>query len=165
MSMDGITNVIDWIGRTTPSKLFWGFVLVVYALLLFEQFTDHYRLTRLTKAVAVVESLESGDVQSSLQIQLEKEAQWLLLPKQASPWWLRMLSGAAPFIILQLAQLFSDRNIWGILKMCLIILLAGGLIALIPDFLPTWKYCLGASLVYVWGFALVIVDDLKKPLQ
>lgn len=162
--MDGVTKIIDWMGKTTPSKLFWSFVLVVYALLLFEQFTDHYRLSRLTKAVAVVEALQSGDVHDALQVQLSNETQALLLPKQVSPWWIRVLCGAAPFILLQFSQLFSSLKIWDFLRTCLIMLLAGSLIALIPDFLPTWKHCVGASFIYIWGFALLIVDDLNKPM-
>ncbi|NLX24348.1 MAG: hypothetical protein GXY61_00080 [Lentisphaerae bacterium] len=163
--MDGITKIIDWMGKCAPSKLFWSIVLVVYSLLLFEQYTDHFRLTRLAKAAALVESVSPGIAQMELRDQLTAESQGLLQPKKASPWWLRVICGAAPFILLQIAQLFNDRNIWGILKMCLIICLGGGLIALIPDFFPKWYQCFGASLVYVWGIMLSIQDDLRKPIR
>ncbi len=164
MSMDGVTKVIDWMSKSAPSKLFWSIVLVAYTFLLFEQFSDHFRLVRLTKIAALIESVSPGATQVEMQHELTKETENLLLPKQASPWWIRGVCGAAPFLFLLIAYLFPELQLWDFLKIFVIAILAGILIALIPDFLPKWPHCLGASLIYVVGVGLSINDELRKPM-
>ena len=163
--MEGATKVIDWIGKATLSKLFWSFALLVYAFLLCEQFTNHFQLTRLSKAVTVMESVEGSEAYPALRAQIEAETLRVVLPQPASPWWLRSVCGAAPFVLILIAHLFSNLDWWNFGKIFLLACLAGGLVALIPDFLPCWRDCLGASLIYVLGVAFSIEDALHVPLD
>ncbi len=163
MSIEGITKIYDWMEKARPAKVFWVIVFFVYGVLLFEQFTGHYRLTRLEKSISVMEAVQPGPVRDAVQTQVEQQSAKLFVPKQTSPVLLRMACGGWLFLLGLIVTPFAPQGFWNFCKALLCFAFAGGLIALIPDFLPTWKHCLAASGVYLFGIGFSAVDALNDP--
>jgi hypothetical protein len=163
MSIEGITKFYDWMEKARPAKIFWVIVFFVYGLLLFEQFTGHYRLTRLEKSITVLEAMSLGPAQEAVRAQVEQQSAKMFILKQTSPVLLRIACGGWMFLLVVIMTPFSPQGFWNFCKALLCFAFAGGLIALIPDFLPTWKECLYASGVYLFGIGFSAVDALNDP--
>lgn len=163
MSIEGVTKIYDWMEKARPAKVFWVLLLFVYGVLLFEQFTGHYRLTRLEKSITVLQALPPGPVQDAVRAQVEQQSAKLFVPKQTSPFFVRMACGGSPFLLAVIMALFSTQGFGNFCKVLFSFIFIGGMIALIPDFLPTWKECLYAMGMYIFGAVLNIIDTLYDP--
>lgn len=67
MSIDSAGKLFDWIQGAKLSKALFAIIFVVHCFLLFEQYTDHYRLARLDQTSTVIKSLETGALKDHVQ--------------------------------------------------------------------------------------------------
>ncbi len=162
MSIDSAGKIFDWIQGDKLSKALFAVIFVTFCLLLFEQHTGHYRLSRLEKTITMLKSLEPGVLRDQVQADFTQQANILFSPKQVSPWPVRVLCGGFVFIIGCVLIVISKEGLLNCISPFALGLGVGGCIALIPDFCPTWKECLIAGLFPLLFLILRGVDGFNQ---
>jgi hypothetical protein len=161
--MDGILGYIHSLFGKKPTSIFLGLAILVYLLFLFEQYTGHFRLTRIEKVTSIAESPVIVETKAAMQQQASRLTKsYVSQSKNHSPWLLRVLGGAIPFFAIALLEL-SKKNYWNSLRIAGIGAGFGGIISLLPDFIPNLVWCAITSTAFIYLLATFAIEDFGHP--
>jgi len=91
--MDGFANILKLLKGCRSA---FSLIIIIFAVLLFEQYTDYFRLLRLEMISNIESKCRYVGTEVGVQRQVRKGLDAIIFPQKADSFWQRLLAGIIP---------------------------------------------------------------------
>ncbi|HCE41973.1 MAG TPA: hypothetical protein DET40_00300 [Lentisphaeria bacterium] len=159
--MDNMTKLLELFIKHPFGKVMEAGLIGFILLLFFEQYTDYFKLSRLSRAIEIIQKTEDTQLKTALSKQIQEDLQEVLNPTIYSSFLERIIGAMYPFIIFSLFC-WKRQKLWFIL-LNLYGLALGIILSLLPKFLPSFLHTFAVTALIFLFLIIVIVYGLINP--